>query len=47
MSQPKVVHHLKILVEAGLLTRTQLGRWASYTVQRPALDAFAAAAAAQ
>lgn len=40
LSQPTVSHHLKILVEAGLLTRTQRGRWAYFTVQRPALDEF-------
>ncbi|GAA3076047.1 MULTISPECIES: metalloregulator ArsR/SmtB family transcription factor [Actinomycetes] len=40
LSQPTVSHHLKILVEAGLLTRTQRGRWAYFAVQRPALDEF-------
>ncbi len=32
ISQPTVSHHLKKLVEAGLLTREQRGRWAHYTV---------------
>ncbi|MCK9794093.1 metalloregulator ArsR/SmtB family transcription factor [Isoptericola sp. 4D.3] len=30
LSQPTVSHHLKILVEAGLLEREQRGRWAYY-----------------
>ncbi|MCK6091940.1 ArsR family transcriptional regulator [Micrococcus endophyticus] len=32
ISQPTVSHHMKKLVEAGLLTREQRGRWAHYTV---------------
>lgn len=31
-SQPTVSHHLKVLVEAGLLQREQRGRWAWYRV---------------
>ncbi|MFE5307241.1 ArsR/SmtB family transcription factor [Isoptericola sp. NPDC056573] len=30
LAQPTVSHHLKILVEAGLLEREQRGRWAYY-----------------
>lgn len=30
LSQPTVSHHLKILVDAGILTRQQRGRWAYY-----------------
>ena len=30
LSQPTVSHHMKILVEAGLLTREQRGKWAYY-----------------
>jgi ArsR family transcriptional regulator len=30
LSQPTVSHHMKILVEAGLLTRQQRGKWAYY-----------------
>lgn len=30
LSQPTVSHHLKILVEAGILARDQRGRWAYY-----------------
>ncbi|MFB9260962.1 ArsR/SmtB family transcription factor [Dietzia aerolata] len=38
LSQPTVSHHLKKLVEAGLLTREQRGKWAHYTVVASALD---------
>ncbi|MGI9585986.1 MAG: ArsR/SmtB family transcription factor [Acidimicrobiia bacterium] len=31
VSQPTVSHHLKILLEAGLVTREQRGRWAYYS----------------
>jgi ArsR family transcriptional regulator len=31
LSQPTVSHHLKQLVEAGLVTREQRGRWAYYS----------------
>jgi len=30
LSQPTVSHHLKILVEAGILSREKRGRWAYY-----------------
>jgi ArsR family transcriptional regulator len=30
LSQPTVSHHLKILVDAGMLSREQRGRWAYY-----------------
>ncbi|HVD24044.1 MAG TPA: metalloregulator ArsR/SmtB family transcription factor, partial [Lapillicoccus sp.] len=30
LSQPTVSHHLKILADAGILTREQRGRWAYY-----------------
>ncbi len=32
LSQPTVSHHLRILVEAGLLTRERRGTWAWYRV---------------
>ncbi|WP_394214041.1 ArsR/SmtB family transcription factor [Brachybacterium vulturis] len=32
ISQPTVSHHMKKLVEAGLLTRERKGRWAHYSV---------------
>jgi ArsR family transcriptional regulator, arsenate/arsenite/antimonite-responsive transcriptional repressor len=42
LSQPTVSHHLKILVDAGILTREQRGKWAYYRLVPGALDAFAA-----
>lgn len=38
LSQPTVSHHMKILVDAGLATREQRGRWAYYRVVDDALD---------
>ncbi|MFI7482302.1 ArsR/SmtB family transcription factor [Kocuria sp. M1R5S2] len=32
ISQPTVSHHMKKLVDAGLLVREQRGRWAHYSV---------------
>jgi len=32
-SQPTVSHHLKVLVEAGLLEREQRGKWAWFRVR--------------
>ena len=33
LSQPTVSHHLKVLVDAGLLDREQRGRWAFFRVR--------------
>ena len=41
LSQPTVSHHLKILVEAGILIREQRGKWAYYTLQPDRLQAIA------
>ena len=41
LSQPTVSHHLRVLVEAGLLTREQRGKWAYYRIVPGALDALA------
>lgn len=41
LSQPTVSHHLKQLVDAGLITREQRGRWAYFRVVQSALDALA------
>ena len=38
LSQPTVSHHMKVLVEAGLVTRDQRGKWAYYAVIPEALD---------
>lgn len=43
LSQPTVSHHLKQLVEAGLITREQRGKWAYYRVVQSALDTLATA----
>src|SRR5699024_8051098 len=43
LSQPTVSHHMKLLVEAGLVEREQRGRWAYY---RPTIETLAAAAQA-
>ena len=32
LSQPTVSHHLKVLLDAGLVTREQRGSWAYYKV---------------
>lgn len=45
LSQPTVSHHMRLLVEAGLTTREQRGRWAYYRVAPAALDTLAAALA--
>lgn len=37
LSQPTVSHHLRILVEAGILAREQRGRWAYYRLVPDAL----------
>lgn len=42
LSQPTVSHHLKILVDAGLLTRDKRGVWSYYTLVPGALDSLAA-----
>ena len=41
LSQPTVSHHLKVLVDAGLLTRETRGVWAYFTLVPGALDAVA------
>jgi ArsR family transcriptional regulator len=41
LSQPTVSHHLKILVDAGILTREQRGRWAYYRLVPDTLSTIA------
>jgi ArsR family transcriptional regulator len=43
LGQPTVSHHLKILVDAGLLAREKRGVWAYYSVVPNALDSLASA----
>ncbi len=38
LSQPTVSHHMKVLVDAGLVTRDQRGKWAYYAVVPEVLD---------
>ncbi|RIX31316.1 ArsR/SmtB family transcription factor [Amnibacterium setariae] len=42
LAQPTVSHHLKVLVDAGFLTRSKRGTWAYYALVPGALDAVAA-----
>ena len=41
LSQPTVSHHLKILVDAGFLTRTKRVTWSYYKLVPGALDSVA------
>ncbi len=43
LSQPTVSHHMKQLVEAGLVTREQRGKWAYYRVVDETLTSIAGA----
>lgn len=38
IAQPTVSHHMKKLVDAGLITREQRGKWAHYSVVPEALE---------
>jgi ArsR family transcriptional regulator, arsenate/arsenite/antimonite-responsive transcriptional repressor len=44
LAQPTVSHHLKKLVDAGLLEREQRGRWAFFSLNRDAVEKLAAVA---
>jgi ArsR family transcriptional regulator len=44
LSQPTVSHHLKRLVDAGLLDREQRGKWAYYSLVRAAVEKLAVVA---
>lgn len=44
VSQPTVSHHLKKLLDAGLVEREQRGRWAYFSLNRDALRTLAAVA---
>jgi ArsR family transcriptional regulator len=35
LSQPAVSHHMKILVQSGLVTAEKEGRWVYYRINRP------------
>jgi ArsR family transcriptional regulator len=42
LGQPTVSHHLKVLVDAGILSREKRGTWAYYALVPGALDSVAA-----
>jgi ArsR family transcriptional regulator len=42
LTQPTVSHHLKVLLDAGLVTRDKRGIWAYYRAVPEALSALAA-----
>ncbi len=41
LGQPTVSHHLKVLTDAGYLTRSKRGTWAYYALVPGSLDAVA------
>jgi ArsR family transcriptional regulator len=41
LSQPTVSHHLKVLVDAGLMAREKRGAWAYYSLVPGSLEALA------
>jgi ArsR family transcriptional regulator len=41
LSQPTVSHHLKRLVDVGLLHREQRGKWAYFSLRREAVEQLA------
>jgi DNA-binding transcriptional ArsR family regulator len=43
LSQPTVSHHMKLLVDAGVVTREQRGKWAYYRVRDNTLRTVAQA----
>jgi len=44
LSQPTVSHHMKKLVDAGLVEREQRGKWSFFSLKRDAVDKLAAVA---
>ncbi len=44
LSQPTVSHHLKKLVEAGLIHREERGKWAYFSLRREAAEKLAVVA---
>jgi ArsR family transcriptional regulator len=44
LSQPTVSHHMKKLLDAGLVDREQRGRWAYFSLKRDAVETLAAVA---
>ena len=44
LSQPTVSHHMKKLLDAGLVAREQRGKWAYFSLRRDAVERLAAVA---
>lgn len=44
LAQPTVSHHLKKLLDAGLVDREQRGKWAYFSLKRDAVEKLAAVA---
>jgi ArsR family transcriptional regulator, arsenate/arsenite/antimonite-responsive transcriptional repressor len=44
LSQPTVSHHMKKLLDAGLVEREQRGKWAYFALKADAVEKFAAVA---
>jgi ArsR family transcriptional regulator len=44
LSQPTVSHHMKKLVDAGLVEREQRGKWAYFSLKRDAVEKLAVVA---
>jgi ArsR family transcriptional regulator, arsenate/arsenite/antimonite-responsive transcriptional repressor len=44
LAQPTVSHHLKKLLDAGLVEREQRGKWAYYSLKHAAVEKLAAVA---
>jgi ArsR family transcriptional regulator, arsenate/arsenite/antimonite-responsive transcriptional repressor len=44
IAQPTVSHHMKKLLDAGLVERVQRGKWTYYSLLRPAVEKLAAVA---
>ena len=44
LSQPTVSHHMKKLLDAGLVEREQRGKWAYFSLKRDAVEKLAAVA---
>jgi len=44
LSQPTVSHHLKKLVDVGLVDREQRGKWAYFSLKRDAVEKLATVA---
>lgn len=45
LAQPTVSHHMKLLVEAGLVMREQRGKWAYFSIVPGILESLASALA--